>query len=111
MLASLAVSVGVGATFRWDAPEMGRWCLYGLNVPYADPLLADRVPALPDRLQRFRQSAPTLNESPQYNVAWSFGQAGLYTKLEKSYAKDADYFLTSEMGGNLTHPATSGVDQ
>ncbi len=111
MLASLAVSVGVGATFRWDAPEMGRWCLYGLNVPYDDPSLAHRVPPLPDRLQRFRTSAPTLNESPQYNVAWSFGQAGLYTKLEKSYAKDADYFLTCEMGGNLTHPTASGLDQ
>ena len=110
MLSSLAVSVGVGATFSWDAPEMGRWCLYGLNIPYDDALLTDSLPTLPERLQRFRQSAPSLNEAPQYNVAWSFGPAGLYTKLEKSYAKDADYFLTCEMGGNLTHPTASGSD-
>ena len=33
-----------------------------------------------------------------------FGRAGFYTKLEKSCAKDADYFLTVEMGGDLTNP-------
>jgi hypothetical protein len=55
-------------------------------------------------LQVFRDQAPTLNRSPQFNAAWSFGRAGFYTKLEKSYAKDADYFLTREMGGDLSHP-------
>ncbi|WP_439621622.1 hypothetical protein [Gemmata sp.] len=39
-------------------------------------------------------------------MAWSFGPAGFYTKLEKSYAKDADHFLTVEMGGNLVNPLT-----
>ena len=102
MLASLAVSTGVGATFRWDDDAMGRWCLYGLNAP-CETAAAD-LPPLPERLRKFQTLAPTLNESPQYNVAWSFGRAGFYTKLEKSYAKDADYFLTVEMGGDLTHP-------
>lgn len=101
MLASLAVSAGVGTTFRWDRPEMGRWCLYGLNVPAEDPVASAALPPLPPRLVRFRDAAPTLNRTPQYNVAWSFGRAGFYTKLEKSYARDADYFLTHEMGGNL----------
>lgn len=103
MLSSLAVSTGVGATFRWDSPKMGRWCLYGLNVPCETPVPEINLPALPPRLRKFQQQAPTLNASPQYNVAWSFGAAGFYTKLEKSYAKDADYFLTCEMGGDLTH--------
>lgn len=104
MLNSLAVSTGVGTTFRWDRPEMGRWCLYGLNVPFEAPNPAFELPPLPNRLKRFQQQAPSLNVSPQYNIAWSFGKAGYYTKLEKSYSKDADYFLTCEMGGNLSHP-------
>ena len=84
---------------------MGRWSLYGLNVPCDAPSVAARnLPRLPDRLLRFRELAPTLNARPQYNVAWSFGREGYYVKLEKSYAKDADYFLTVEMGGNLNHP-------
>ena len=103
MLSSLAVSTGIGTTFRWDDSKMGRWCVYGLNVPCERAVPGINLPPLPQRLQQFQWSAPTLNESPQYNVAWSFGQAGFYTKLEKSYAKDADYFLTCEMGGNLTH--------
>ena len=105
MLASLAVSTGVGTTFRWDTPEMGRWCLYGLNVPFGNFSVGQDLPELPERLRRFQQLSPTLNESPQYNIAWSFGQAGFYTKLEKSYARDADHFLTCEMGGNLNHPS------
>jgi hypothetical protein len=107
MLSSLAVSAGIGTTFRWDRPEMGRWCLYALNVPAEDPVGYAALPPLPPRLARFRDETPTLNRSPQYNVAWSFGRAGFYTKLEKSYAKDADWFLTTEMGGNLTHPAAA----
>ena len=110
ILASLAVSTGVGTTFRWDSASMGRWCLYGLNIPYGRDAAATHVPALPPRLQVFRETAPTLNVEPQYNVAWSFGDAGLYTKLEKSYSKDADYFLTQEMGGNLTHPPATSVN-
>ena len=101
MVESLAVSAGVGFTFRWDQPELGRWCLYALNVePGAAPL-----PDLPPRLARFPAQAPTLNEDPQFNVAWSFGPAGFYVKLEKSYARDADHFLTYEMGGDLSHLA------
>jgi hypothetical protein len=103
MLASLAVSAGVGTTFAWDRPEMGRWCLYGLNLPLEDAAATAQLPPLSPRLARFRAEAPTLNRSPQYNVAWSFGRAGYYTKLEKSYARDATYFLTVEMGGDLTH--------
>lgn len=105
MLASLAVSAGIGTTFSWDRPDMGRWCLYGLNVPCEDVVASAALPPLPPRLVRFRDHAPTLNASPQYNVAWSFGKAGFYTKLEKSYARDADHFLTVEMGGNLSHAA------
>jgi len=116
MLASLAISTGVGTTFRWDDDAMGRWCLYGLNVPYgssAPPgnLSPEKLPPLPHRLQQFQQRAPTLNVLPQYNVAWSFGKAGFYTKLEKSYAQDADYFLTCEMGGNLNHAPVSQAGQ
>lgn len=105
MLASLAVSAGIGTTFHWDQHEMGRWALYALNVPCDDSAASASLPSLPERLRRFREGAPTLNVAPQYNVAWSFGRAGYYTKLEKSYARDADWFLTHEMGGNLTHPA------
>jgi hypothetical protein len=111
MVASLAVSAGIGTTFSWDQPGMGRWSLYALKVPCDDPAapVADApgspLPPLPPRLERFRDAAPTLNRTPQYNIAWSFGRAGFYTKMEKSYARDADHFLTVEMGGNLTHPA------
>ncbi|MAR13547.1 MAG: hypothetical protein CL681_26685 [Blastopirellula sp.] len=104
MVSSLAVSAGVGTTFRWDDDAMGRWCLYGLNLPCEHPAPEVNLPPLPERLQRFQRAAPTLNALPQYNAAWSFGKAGFYTKLEKSYAKDADFFLTHEMGGNLTRP-------
>jgi 4-hydroxyphenylpyruvate 3-dimethylallyltransferase len=103
MLSSLAISTGIGTTFRWDDDAMGRWGLYGLNVHCENPVPGINLPPLPERLDRFCREAPTLNAAPQYNVAWSFGNAGFYTKLEKSYAKDADYFLTCEMGGNLTH--------
>jgi len=109
MLESLAVSAGIGTTFYWDRPEMGRWALYALNVPCEDPAACAALPPLPPRLQRFRDRALTLNGTPQYNVAWSFGKAGFYTKLEKSYARDADYFLTVEMGGNLSHAAAQGA--
>jgi hypothetical protein len=102
MVASLAVSAGIGTTFYWDRKEMGRWSLYALNVPRGDLVGDSELPVLPDRLRRFLKDAPTLNADPQFNVAWSFGKAGFYTKLEKSYAKDAGYFLTHEMGGNLT---------
>lgn len=104
MLRSLAVSAGVGMTFFYDRPELGRWCLYGLNVPCTNAQAAALLPPLAPRLERFRDMAPTLNQRPQFNAAWSFGPAGFYTKLEKSYARDADYFLTVEMGGNLTNP-------
>lgn len=104
MLASLAVSAGIGTTFCWDRPEMGRWCLYALNVPCDDAVASAALPPLPARLVRFKDAVPTLNERPQYNVAWSFGKAGFYTKLEKSYARDADYFLTVEMEGDLRNP-------
>lgn len=104
MVSSLAVSAGVGTTFRWDDDGMLRWCLYGLNMPYGDKAMETNCPPLPTRLARFQKFAPSLNAEPQINVAWSFGRAGYYTKLEKSYAKDADFFLTHEMGGNLAHP-------
>lgn len=106
MLRSLAVSAGVGTTFFWDRLEMGRWAIYALNVPCDDPRATLALPPLPPRLVKFREGTPTLNDKPQYNVAWSFGKAGFYTKLEKSYARDADYFLTVEMGGNLVNPLT-----
>ena len=71
------------------------------STPLTRTLSAVRLPA---RLEQFRRVAPTLNVSPQYNVAWSFGKAGAYVKLETSYARDATYFLTCEMGGNLSRP-------
>ncbi len=104
MLASLAVSAGVGMTFFHDRPDLGRWSLYALNVPCGETRASAALPPLPDRLKRFCDRAPTLNVRPQYNIAWSFGRAGFYTKIEKSYARDADYFLTVEMGGDLSNP-------
>ena len=101
ILASAAVSAGVGATFSWENPHLQRWCLYSLELPYGQANAP--VPALPPRLHRFLD-APTLNLSPQYNVAWSFGGARAYVKLEKSYARDATHFLTEQMGGDLRHP-------
>jgi hypothetical protein len=109
MLASLAVSAGVGLTFFYDRADLGRWCLYALNVPCADERASAALPPLSERLRRFRDRAPTLNRRPQYNVAWSFGRAGFYTKLEKSYARDADHFLTVEMGGDLSNPLQRAV--
>jgi hypothetical protein len=100
ILRSLAISAGVGTTFRWDSPEMGRWCVYGLDI-------SGQKIDLPPRLRAFRDHAPANNCDPQYNAAWSLGPAGSYMKMEKSYARDATYFLTAEMGGDLTHlPAT-----
>lgn len=55
---------------------------------------------LPERLKIFAE-APSLNEAPQINLAWSFGGSRPYLKLEKSYARDARYFLTEKMGGDL----------
>lgn len=110
MLASLAVSAGIGTTFSWDRPEMGRWALYALNVPCEDSVASASLPPLPPPLIAFRDRAPTLNLRPQYNVAWSFGKSGFYTKLEKSYARDADYFLTVEMGGNLSNPLHASAE-
>ena len=55
---------------------------------------------LPERLKIFAE-APTLNEDPQINLAWSFGGSRPYLKLEKSYARDAHCFLTEKMGGDL----------
>jgi 4-hydroxyphenylpyruvate 3-dimethylallyltransferase len=110
ILESQAASGGVGTTFAWDRPGLLRWCLYSLEVPYGEGMLSPvPLPALPRRLARFRTAAPTLNDSPQYNLAWSFGAAGPYVKLEKSYARDATWFLTHEMGGNLSRPAALGV--
>jgi hypothetical protein len=60
-------------------------------------------------LRAFRDQAPTLNRQAQYNLAWSFGPAGFYTKMEKSYSKDVNYFLVHEMGGDLAHPAPAGA--
>ncbi|MEP6923985.1 MAG: aromatic prenyltransferase [Pyrinomonadaceae bacterium] len=106
ILESQANSAGVGMTFSWQRPELLRWSLYSLDVPYDQS--SDRkvrLPQLPQRLNTFRQQAPTLNESPQFNVAWSFGREGYYLKLEKSYSRDATYFLTCEMGGDLSRSA------
>jgi hypothetical protein len=106
ILQSQAVSGGIGTTFSWDSPHMLRWCLYSLDIPYEGPNPNQvRLPSLPPRLLEFRKGAATHNDIPQYNVAWSFGQAGYYVKLEKSYARDATWFLTQQMGGNLSHPS------
>jgi hypothetical protein len=110
ILESQAASGGVGTTFSWERPGLLRWCLYSLEVPYGDGTFSRvPLPELPERLARFRAAAPTLNEAPQYNVAWSFGRAGEYVKLEKSYARDATFFLTREMGGDLSHPQPAGA--
>jgi len=92
ILQSQAMSGGVGLTFSWERPELLRWCLYSLEVPEGVEL--------PERLQVFQQ-APSLNVQPQFNVAWSFGGQRTYVKLEKSYSRDATYFLTQQMGGDL----------
>lgn len=101
ILATQAASGGVGMTFSWDKPELQRWCLYSLEVPIAQ--LAGPEVTLPQRLERFLE-APTLNLEPQFNIAWSFGGKQTYIKVEKSYARDATYFLTNQMGGDLSRP-------
>ncbi|MBC3992036.1 hypothetical protein H8N00_24755 [Streptomyces sp. AC563] len=100
MMGSLARTGCLGMTFSWRSPELHRWALYSLNAPTGDG--SELLPALPGTLAEFDDQAPTLNADPQRNVAWSFGKAGFYTKLEKSYAKDANYFLTTEMGCDLS---------
>ena len=51
---------------------------------------------------RFRDQAPTLNRAPQYNVAWSFGRAGFYTKLKGSPGVvDSAKFLDHAKDGPL----------
>ncbi|MFE6776476.1 aromatic prenyltransferase [Streptomyces sp. NPDC057702] len=100
MMASLAKTGCLGMTFSWDSPDLHRWALYSLNVPSEGR--SDLLPELPRQLAEFEDRAPTLNARPQANIAWSFGRAGFYTKLEKSYAKDANYFLTTEMGCDLS---------
>ncbi|GAA0398791.1 aromatic prenyltransferase [Streptomyces luteireticuli] len=99
MMSSLARTACLGMTFSWKHAELHRWALYSLNVP--DGGRTEILPELPQHLDDFYQKAPTLNAVPQTNVAWSFGRAGFYTKLEKSYAKDANHFLTTEMGCDL----------
>lgn len=99
MMNSLAPTGCLGMTFSWARPELHRWALYSLNVP--DGGRTAVLPELPEQLDDFYQKTPTLNAAPQTNVAWSFGRAGFYTKLEKSYAKDANHFLTTEMGCDL----------
>ncbi|OHV37116.1 MULTISPECIES: aromatic prenyltransferase [Pseudofrankia] len=87
MLAALSAAACLGMTFSWNSPGMHRWSLYGLNVPYLDPQAGRSLPALPERLRIFLKQSPTLSTDPQVNVAWSFGAAAPYTKLEKSYAR------------------------
>ena len=86
---------GVGVTFRWDSSEIERWCLYSLNIPMEDY----KFPM--DHSLEFLKNIQILNKMPQYNVAWSFSKDENYLKLEKSYAKDATWFLT-KMGGDLS---------
>jgi hypothetical protein len=107
IISNMAVSAGVGTTFSWDRPELLRWCLYGLNIPYGSAVSG--LPTLPPRLDRLRSEGPTLNDCPQYNVGWSFGRVGYYMKLEKNYARDANFLHTVVMGGNFSHsPSLTG---
>src|SRR6185369_6123447 len=88
LLDALANGATLGMTFSWNNDEMLRWALYGLNVPYLSETARVALPTLPPRLRTFLAHAPTLSLDPQVNVAWSFGRAGFYMKLEKSYAKN-----------------------
>lgn len=108
ILNTQAASGGVGMTFSWDSPQLLRWCLYSLEVPLAAS--TETLVSLPERLQRFLE-VPTLNMDPQYNVAWSFGGKEPYIKVEKSYARDATFFLTEQMGGDLSRPAVPGCHE
>jgi len=104
ILLSQAHLSGVGVTFALDQPELLRWCVYSLEVPYAEGDASPvRLPALPERLATFREKAPSLNACPSYHMGWSFGPAGAYVKLEKNYARDASFFFTTEMGADLSH--------
>jgi hypothetical protein len=102
ILASQTVTGGVALTFRWDRPDLQRWCVYALEVPYGlGPDSGVRLPRLPAFLERFRDEAPTLNQEPQYILGWSYGKAGAYLKMEKTYSRDARYFFSVQMGGDL----------
>jgi hypothetical protein len=91
ILRSQAMAGGVGCTFYWNRPGLGRWCLYSLEIPYATgaPAWVWR-PQLPDRLTRFRDLAPTLNDEPQFNVTWFWPSRN----IRSSNARDATFFLT-----------------
>ena len=104
ILAAQAVTSGIGLTVRHDRPDIERWSIYAFEVPL--PRTARRpcvLPALAPRIESFLELAPSLNESPQFNLAWSFGPAGAYIKAEKSYARDMTFFLTTEWGGDFRH--------
>lgn len=87
---------GLGMTFDWRRPEPLRWCIYCFAVPFGQSRPQVRLPRLSPRLQTLVDRAPTLNERPVYHLAWSFGPAGPYQKLEKNYAGDVDHFLATE---------------
>lgn len=90
MIASLTAGACLGMTFSWDSPELRRWSLYGLGVPYLDAQASAALPTLPPRLKTFLEQASTLSPNPPINVAWSFGKAGFYTKLSVGGLKVQD---------------------
>jgi hypothetical protein len=98
----------LATTFTWDRPELLRWAPYSFEVPYDEPDEDMHRPALPPRLQVLHR-APTLNPQPQYNVSWSFGRAGAYMKLEKSYARDARYGMRRDTGADLSRDPARAI--
>jgi hypothetical protein len=87
---------GIGMTFDWTSQVPLRWCVYCFAVPFGHREPGVRVPQLPERLRKLRDEAPSLNYHPGCHMAWSYGPAGPYIKLEKNYAKDVDHFLATE---------------
>jgi len=110
VLASLAVTAVVATTFSWDRPDLSRWSLYSLGVPYGGQNPGQRrLPPLPPRIARVHFEAPSLNFEPHINIAWSYGKAGRYMKIEKSYARDEAHFEATEWGGNFSASGTHGA--
>jgi hypothetical protein len=100
----------VGLTFHWERSQLQRWCIYAPMVPYGQ-LLSPRVrlPKLPAFLERFRNTAPSLNECPDYVLGWSFGGVGAYLKMEKTYARDCAYCFATQMDVDLARPEPAAL--
>jgi hypothetical protein len=98
----------VAITFSWEKGVPLRWCTYAPEIPYDDPQPAIHLPTLAPRLQALHQG-PTMNDHPQYILAWAFSPKGEYVKLERGYARDVSYFLRFKMLVDIDRDKTRSI--